>query len=142
MLDVVRASYPRKERFREWSPEKKEDNRPRQDRHTKKSGGGGETPRWDALRHELSWRGQLIKHFKAEAPNQEAILAAFEESRWAEVIDIALEPGRATPKARLHDTIRNLNRSVRPWLHFWQEGSGTRVGWSAGVDRTPTLPHF
>jgi len=39
-------------------------------------------PRWDGERCEL-WLGNvLVKRFRRPAPNQEAILAAFEELGW------------------------------------------------------------
>jgi hypothetical protein len=37
-----------------------------------------ELPYWDAGEHTLYWRGRAVKHFKREAPYQEAILAAFQ----------------------------------------------------------------
>jgi len=88
---------------------------------------------WDARRHTL-WLGRrVLKHFKHQAPSEEAVLAAFEGQDWRPVIEAgALERSLFKTKAKLRDTIRNLNRSVRPWLHFFQEGSGTRIGWEAG----------
>lgn len=88
-------------------------------------------PHWDAEKHCLYWHGQLIKHFKHEAPFQEAILAAFQASNWSRYLALELpkEEG-VNPKERLRQTIKNLNRSCRKRIHFSQEGNGTRVVWS------------
>ena len=47
-------------------------------------------PVWDGANHTLTWQGQLVKHFKAAAPRQEAILAAFQKALTASVAE--LEP--------------------------------------------------
>ena len=39
-------------------------------------------PRWDEVRRELAVDGQIVKRFRLPAPNQEAVLAAFEEEGW------------------------------------------------------------
>ncbi len=95
-----------------------------------RSAGGARRPAWDAERHTLSWAGRPVKHFRAAAPQQEAILAAFQAARWKSFIP-AKEPAAAGlgRKDRLRDTIANLNRSVRPHLAFRLEGGGTRVCW-------------
>ncbi len=88
-------------------------------------------PDWDAQRRELRWQGQVVKRFRQPAPSQEMILRAAEELGWPEWFDDPLPrvPG-LNPKARLHDTIRNLNRhQQRRLLHFKGDGTGTRVGW-------------
>jgi hypothetical protein len=62
---------------------------------------------------------------------QEAVLLAFESSGWA--LEIAVDnliPVRMD-KRRLRNTVENLNRSVRPRLHFRLEGSGSRVCWES-----------
>jgi hypothetical protein len=94
-------------------------------------------PRWDAETHTLWWRGQPIKCFRSEAPYQEAILAAFQKRRWAWCVAVTLPDDGGCAKARLHDTIRNLNRSVSPYLRFGQEGNGHRVRWEAIPQRYP-----
>ncbi|MCI0463596.1 MAG: hypothetical protein L0Z62_42210 [Gemmataceae bacterium] len=107
-----------------------------------------EVPSWKADGHRLWWRGRVIKQFKGDAPCQEAILHAFEAGGWPACVQVELPQDEgASAKRRLHDAIKNLNRSVRPHLHFSQEGGGGRVRWhgldsappqSAGA--TPTLP--
>jgi hypothetical protein len=92
----------------------------------------GEVPRWDAEVHALYWCGQAIKCFKEEAPCQEAVLDAFQAAGWADCVEVLLpRDGEADAKQRLRDAVRNLNRSVRPQLHFRQEGCGSRVRWEA-----------
>ena len=46
---------------------------------------------------------------------------------WRECVEVRL-PGGAD-KERLRDAVKNLNRRVRPALHFGQEGRGSRVRW-------------
>ena len=56
----------------------------------------------------------LVKRFKVPAPNQEMILAAFEEESWPVRIDdpLPVHPCLAA-KRRLHETITSLNRHQR-----------------------------
>ena len=49
-------------------------------------------PTWDYDRRELRYGGQLIKHFKWKAINQERVLMAFEEEGWPDCIDDPLPP--------------------------------------------------
>jgi hypothetical protein len=91
-----------------------------------------EVPQWDAEQHTLNWRGRAVKHFRREAPFQEAILAAFQANGWAPCVTVSLPRDQGvSPKERLHETIKNLNRGLRPHLRFTQEGNGSRVGWVA-----------
>ena len=89
-------------------------------------------PYWDNACHTLFVRGKALKHFKFEAPNQEAVLRAFQQHHWQRCVAVTLpqDPG-VSLKARLHDTIKNLNRELRPHLRFRQEGSGSRVSWES-----------
>jgi hypothetical protein len=89
-----------------------------------------DVPYWDAETHSLYWRGRLVKHFKHEAPFQEAILEAFQASNWScfVVVDLPREEG-VNPKARLRVAIRNLNQRSDGRLRFTQEGNGGRIGW-------------
>ena len=90
-------------------------------------------PRWDTDRQELWYLNQLVKRYRLPSPNQSAILSAFQEERWPARIDDPLPPKvEQDPKRRLHDTIRNLNRSHRrPLLRFVGDGSGQGVLWEA-----------
>src|SRR5262249_44432444 len=50
-------------------------------------------PKWDADRRELWYGAVLCKRYRRPAPNQEKILAAFEEDGWPGRIDDPLDPG-------------------------------------------------
>jgi hypothetical protein len=90
-------------------------------------------PRWDNRRRELRVARKLVKRFRVPAPNQEMILAAFQEEGWPNCIDDPLPPkGDLDPKRRLHDTIKALNRKHRqqpPLIHFLGNGTGKNVVW-------------
>jgi hypothetical protein len=92
-------------------------------------------PRWDRDRQELRLGEALVKRFKVPAPNQEVILAAFEEEGWPVRIDdpLPVHPCLAA-KRRLHETITSLNRHQRLRLiNFSGDGSGQGVRWEAVV---------
>lgn len=92
-------------------------------------------PRWDRDRQELRLGGLLVKQFKVPAPNQEVILAAFEEESWPVRIDdpLPVHPCLAA-KRRLHETITSLNRNQkRRLITFSGDGSGQGVRWSMFV---------
>ncbi|MBX3439127.1 MAG: hypothetical protein KF861_16680 [Planctomycetaceae bacterium] len=88
-------------------------------------------PRWDGERHQFFVRDQLVKEFKVPSPNQETILAAFQEENWPARIDDPLAPtSPADSKRRLHDTIKSLNRNQKQNLiRFLGDGTGEGVFW-------------
>jgi hypothetical protein len=88
-------------------------------------------PHWDADLRELRVNGDLVKRFKLPCPNQELVLAAFEEDRWPPRIDDPLPPApNRDPKRRLHDTINSLNRNQKtPLMRFLGDGTGQGVLW-------------
>jgi hypothetical protein len=92
-------------------------------------------PHWDAELHELSFDGQLVKRFQTPAPNQAAVLAAFEEEGWPPRIDDPLprHPDQdQDPKRRLNDTVKALNRHQKTHLvHFSCDGTGEGVRWES-----------
>ena len=94
--------------------------------------GAARAPVWDGANHNLFWRKELLHHFRGDAPYQEAVLHQFEAEGWFRCVTLILpaEPG-VISKVRLHNTIQNLNRIVRPHLRFRQEGGGSRVCWEA-----------
>ncbi len=94
-------------------------------------------PSWDGDRKVLWVDGQLVKQFKVPSPNQEAILAAFEEEGWPPGIDDPLPPKPdLEEKRRLRATIQSLNaHHKKHLLHFRGDGSGQRVLWEAVVGR-------
>ena len=94
-------------------------------------------PLWDAKRRELRFARKLLKRFRVPAPNQEAVLAAFQEEGWPNCIDDPLPPkGDLSPKRRLHDTIKALNRKHRqrpPLIHFLGNGTGQNIVWELKI---------
>ncbi len=88
-------------------------------------------PHWDRDRQELRIGNTVVKQFKVPAPNQEMIIAAFDEEGWPPRIDDPLPPHpQQDPKRRLHDTINSLNRNQRVELiRFLGDGSGQGVRW-------------
>ena len=97
-------------------------------------------PEWDRDRQELRLRGLIVKQFKVPAPNQEIILAAFEEESWPVRIDdpLPVHPCIAA-KRRLHETITSLNRNQRlRAINFSGDGSGQGVRWAAYIQQPGT----
>ena len=90
-------------------------------------------PRWCPDRQELRFCERLVKVFRLPSPNQETVLAAFEEEGWPCRIDDPLPPvPDLDPKRRLHDTIKSLNRNQRsPLVRFLGDGTGQGVRWRA-----------
>jgi hypothetical protein len=88
-------------------------------------------PTWDRERQELRLGNLVIKQFKVPAPNQERILAAFQEEDWPTRIDDPLPPATdQDSKRRLHDTINSLNRNQKqPLIHFLGDGTGQGIRW-------------
>jgi hypothetical protein len=93
-------------------------------------------PTWDETRLELRFIGKVVKRYFAPAPNQQRILAAFDEEGWPVHIDDPLSPQIGQdPKRRLHDTINSLNRhQVQPLLRFLGDGKGEGVRWAPASD--------
>ena len=94
-------------------------------------------PRWDALRRELLVDGQVVKRFRVPAPNQIALLAAFEEEGWPPRIFDPLPPqADQDPACRLRETIKALNGHHRVrMLRFSGDGTGEGVLWQWVDDR-------
>jgi hypothetical protein len=88
-------------------------------------------PIWDPDRQELRLGRDLVKCFKTPAPNQELILAAFQEEGWPVHIYDPLPPHPdQDSRRRLHDTINSLNRNQKKALvRFMGDGSGQGVRW-------------
>ena len=88
-------------------------------------------PHWDDEKRELYYGETLVKKFKLPAPNQRAVLVAFEEENWPGRIDDPLPPKSGIEsKRRLHDTINSLNRNQKKFLvHFSGDGSGAGICW-------------
>jgi hypothetical protein len=88
-------------------------------------------PRWDAEDRTLYVGSLVVKEYRVRSPNQEAVLAAFEEEGWPHYIDDPLSPaGEQSPKQRLRDTIKCLNANQKNRiLRFRGDGTGERVRW-------------
>jgi hypothetical protein len=97
-------------------------------------------PRWDRDRQELSVGTIIVKRYKVPANNQEIVLAAFEEEHWPIRIDDPLPPHREqSPKRRLQETIKSLNRNRRqPLIRFLGDGTGQGVRWEFCGPPSPT----
>ena len=93
-------------------------------------------PHWDAEKFELRYKDHLIKKFKTPAPNQIAVLGAFENDGWPDVIDDPI-PGDPdiTPKRRLAATVEALNdnhKTSTRMMYFTAERFGQGIGWHDG----------
>jgi hypothetical protein len=88
-------------------------------------------PYWDRDRKELRVGNTLVKQFKVPSLNQETLLMAFEEEGWPARIDDPLPPcPDISPKMRLHNTIKSLNRNQKHALiRFTGDGTGEGVLW-------------
>lgn len=104
----------------------------RTDAPSASTGAGPPKPHWDAEYNELRLGDQVVKAYKLPSPNQETVLAAFEEDGWPPRIDDPLAPEPdIDPKRRLHDTIRSLNRNQKSkLLRFMGDGTGEGIRWS------------
>jgi hypothetical protein len=91
------------------------------------------TPNWQGGDGTLYLGSQIVKRFKRPSPNQEIILATFEEEGWPERIDDPLpQVNGIDPKRRLHDSIKWLNRNqATRLLRFSGDGTGEGVRWQA-----------
>jgi hypothetical protein len=100
-------------------------------------------PRWNRDLGELSMGGIIVKRYSQSAPNQRAILDAFEEDNWRPRIDDPLRYGPdADPRQCLHDAIKNLNRNqIQRLILFRGDGTGEGVQWQRlGEKRQLTAP--
>jgi hypothetical protein len=97
------------------------------------------TPHWDQELRELRCGELLVKEFRRPAPNQELILAAFEEEGWPPQIDDPLPRGlNRNARQRLHDAIIRLNRKQQHRLILFRgDGLGKGVRWE-WVAASPT----
>jgi len=89
-------------------------------------------PCWDAALRRLTWKGQPVKEFRIPAENQEALLAQFEKEGWPLRIEDPLQRVEGLDrKARLHDSIKALNRNqVNRLVRFQGDGTTRGVLWS------------
>jgi hypothetical protein len=100
-------------------------------------------PVWDRDRQQLRAGATIVKQYKVPAPNQEAVLAAFQEENWPPRIDDPLRPElEQDPKRRLHDTINSLNRNQKhAIIRFLGDGGGQGVRWEFFVNGHDSSPN-
>jgi hypothetical protein len=99
-------------------------------------------PTWDRVRQELRVGSIIVKRYRVPASSQEAILAAFEEESWPPRIDDPLPPrSDQSPKRRLQETIKSLNRNQKNQLiRFLGDGTAQGVLWEyCGEHDAPKL---
>ena len=93
-------------------------------------------PHWDADRRELILATRAVKRFPQPSPNQERILAAFEEEGWPCRIDDPLprKPGSDSHR-RLQTAIKCLNHhQEHPLIRFAGDGTGEGIRWKFVAD--------
>jgi hypothetical protein len=90
-----------------------------------------ELPCWDAAEKVLCLAGRVVKRYCCSSPNQEAVLAAFEEEQWPRRIEDPLRPVEGMDsKRRLRDTIGTLNtKQENRLIRFRAVGTGEHVMW-------------
>jgi hypothetical protein len=89
------------------------------------------TPIWDEVKHELWFRGKLVKRLSRRATAQAPICRAFEIHRWIfRILNPLLSKYDIDPVQRLHDAIKLLNRG-QGIIHFGGDGTGLGVIWQA-----------
>jgi hypothetical protein len=97
-------------------------------------------PHWDSRRRVLSVGGQTVKRYHVPAPNQEAVLDAFQREGWPDRIDdpLPFQAGRDS-KNRQHFTINRLNQNQQQQLiRFFGDGTGEGVCWE--LSEVASLP--
>lgn len=98
-------------------------------------------PRWLPETRQLCIEGVMIKEFRVPAPNQELILAAFEEEHWTPQIDDPLPPCIGVDcRMRLNKTVYRLNHTLHPPLIHFACGHGDSVRWERKTFAIGTAP--
>lgn len=95
-------------------------------------------PTWDQSPKILRLGVSIIKQFRCPAPNQELVIAAFQESGWETRIDDPLPILEdQDPRRRLNETIKSLNRSqINKLICFRGDGTGTGVLWELNTSNS------
>jgi hypothetical protein len=88
-------------------------------------------PTWDPDCQQLRVARTIVKQFRLPAPDQEVVLAAFQESQWPSRIEDPFAPKpNQDSKQRLHRTINALNGNQRrPSIRFLSDEKGEGVQW-------------
>jgi len=90
----------------------------------------GISPTWDSMARQLRLGDRIVKQFRRPAPNQELILAAFQEESWPSQIwdPLPRVTGRSS-KTRRQVAIRHLNAAqYTPIIRFYGNG-GDMICW-------------
>jgi hypothetical protein len=89
-------------------------------------------PMYDGGNMLLYWRGTVIKTWDREATSQNAVLAAFEEEDWPDMILDPIWPDlEQDAKERLRETVKRLNKGLKPGtIRFFTTRLGTAVRWA------------
>jgi hypothetical protein len=98
------------------------------------NGHGDEKPVWDAELSTLSWRGEVIRQFRAPARNQIDLIEAFQRENWPRTIPNPLrdDQGKLDPRKldkAVADMNKNLKKLRRPTILFRRDGTGEGVNW-------------
>ena len=93
--------------------------------------GNAALPHWDPATHTLRLGNKIVKQYRVPSPNQETVLAVFQEEGWPPRIDDPLPPvADGLPRDRLRNTIRSLNSSQKNrFLRFRGDGTGEGICW-------------
>ena len=96
-------------------------------------------PKWVAATSTLTYEGQVIKRFRQPAPNQKAVLAAFQKANWPSRIPDPLSSKVHRNPKRFGDTVRQLNEThITPALmYFEMDGNNQGVIWNPGPKPIP-----
>lgn len=90
-------------------------------------------PHWNAEEQCLSFAGQVVKQFQQPAPNQELVLATFQECGWAFRVDNPFPRGGPVDwLEQLHNVICRLNSAQKHalfHLQFGYDNEGKRIHW-------------
>lgn len=88
-------------------------------------------PEWNRGARKLWWGSKILPQFGREAPDEMAILDAFQAAGWPTLIDIRVfVPLARCTKTWIADTVSNLNRRVAG-IRFHADGANHAVSWSA-----------
>jgi hypothetical protein len=94
---------------------------------------------WDESRRTLYLGHIVVKRFRRPAPDLELLVETFQKHGWIRRIDdpLSRRPGIHL-KQRLHDTIKNLNRSLdNPLIRFYGDGTGRGICWEFNFPDQP-----
>jgi hypothetical protein len=93
------------------------------------NGHGDEKPVWDAELSTLSWRGAVIRQFRAPAKNQIDLIEAFHRTDWARTIPNPFRDDQRKLDKTVTDMNKNLKKLGRPTILFRRDGTGEGVNW-------------